>query len=635
MPKRDKRTRSESSSSSSDEEDFHASQKGVYITVQNNYESDESDSDREHKRHHKRDKRGDKCEKKDEKKDCKEPRRRSSSSSSESEESDEDKSKCSFEEIYRYYKCRLLNDDDLMAGGSTAYINTYNDAPLSIGRNYPVETAKTAISSNVHYPYTGSPYFVRESGVYIIFFVIHIDQSSQFCLFVNGVERPLYRGGNNSGAGQLVLRSLVALEKNDSVMIRNSISSAAMLTSSTNVGGLQTGSDNTFLMLKVATLCPPKLPCEWKEEEHSKKKLYLFNKILEKMLNDKELMLQGFRTHGSFYNTKTQSVPTETNVLFAKQTNVTGLSWNGLDEVKIQEDGVYKVFFLATTNTQAQFSFAVNGVPLSFTTQGSNRGAGQVTLRNLLELKKDDVLTVKNHTSVNGTIVLSEQAGGVQEAMSALLTVFKVAPSRGCCPPVGKLNKYHAKCYEQFKGFLLNKKYLQLCGSSAYESVTNSHHEQLAIGDALDWANTILQRNVWHIQGTEPFRIDEDGIYDVFADVITNEPAQFTMFVNGTPDLTTVAGRDSGSGRCLLRQFVELRRGDLITIRNFESHSGTINTSINAGGELVGQNSQFMFFKLSPLPGCKPEPPVEPPCPPPQPPPQPPCPPKKHHHHRK
>jgi hypothetical protein len=643
MPKRDKRARSESSSSSSDEEDFHASQKGVYITVQNNYESDSSDSEKEHKRHHKRDNKDkkDKCDKKEKDKDKEDadsdrekrkPRCRSSSSSSSSDDSDEDKSKCSFEEIYRYYKCRLLNDDELMAGGSTAFINTYNNKILNIGRNYSVETENISIVSNIDRSHPGSPYFVRESGVYIIFFAINCDQSSQFCLFVNGVERPLYRGGNNSGAGQLILRSMVALEKNDSVLIRNSISSAAMLTSNVYVGGLQVGNDNTFLILKVAALCPPKSTCEWKEDHHSKKKTYLFSKILYKMLTDKDLMLQGFRTHGSFYNTKSQVVNTEANVLFTKQTQVTNLTWAGADEVKMQEDGVYKVFFQATTNTQAQFAFAVNGVPLDYTIQGSNRGAGQITIRALLELKKDDVLTVKNHTSANGSVVLSEQAGGVQDSMSALLTVFKVAAGRACCPPLIKLNKYHVKCYEQFKSFLLSKKCLQLYGSSAYSSVTNSHHENIPVGDSIEWAHNILYRNVWHIQGYPNFRVEEDGVYDIFGDIITDQPSQLTIFVNGTPDLTTVSGRDSGAGRCLMRQFIELHRGDMITVRNFESYSGEISTAVNAGGELVGQNAQFMFFKLSPLPSCKPEPPVEPSCPPPPPP----CPPpKKHHHHRK
>jgi hypothetical protein len=641
MPKRDKRTKSESSSSSSDDEDFHANQKGVYITVQNNYESD-SDSEYDHKRKHRKPRKD-----KEEPEACRKPRRRSrsrSSSSSSSSSEDEDKSKCSFEEIYRYYKCRLLNDEDLMAGGSTAYINTYNNTVLNIGRNYPVETANTSIVSNIDYPYTGSPYYVRESGVYMVFFVINTDQASQFCLFVNGIDRPLYRGGNNSGAGQLVLRSMISLEKNDTLMMRNSISSAPMVTSNLYVGGLNAGNDNTFLLLKIAPLRQPKASCEWKDEEHSKKKVYLFHKILEKMLCDKDLMLQGFRTGGSFYSTKTQNVATESNVVFAKQEHVANLVWNGADEVKVLEDGVYKCFFVATTNTQVQLCFAVNGVPVDNTIQGINKGACQITIRTLLELKKDDVLTVKNHTSVNGSIVLSEYAGGVKESISALLSVFKVSANKACCPPVVKLNKYHSLCFEQFKNYLLKKKYLQIAGASALISTTNAHHESLTVGQALDWSHTILDQNVWHIQGKETFKIEEDGIYDIFADIITNEPSQFALFINGTPDLSTVSGRDSGGTRCLMRQLVELHRGDVISVRNFESHTTIINTSINAGGELVGQNAQFMFFKLAPLASAKPpcEPPVEPPCPPPQPPcppppqpPCPPCPPKKHHHHHR
>ena len=98
----------------------------------------------------------------------------------------------------------------------------------------------------------------------------------------------------------------------------------------------------------------------------------------------------------------------------------------------------------------------------------------------------------------------------------------------------------------------------------------------------------------------------EDGVYDVFADLTSNQPAQWTIFVNGSPDPTTTFGRDSGGGRTLMRQFMKLHKGDVLTIRNYESHSVNIETSTNAGGELVGQSVVFMAFKLSPLDECKP-----------------------------
>jgi hypothetical protein len=95
-----------------------------------------------------------------------------------------------------------------------------------------------------------------------------------------------------------------------------------------------------------------------------------------------------------------------------------------------------------------------------------------------------------------------------------------------------------------------------------------------------------------------------DGVYDLFADVAFNEPSQLALFINGTPDLTTVAGRDSGASRLLVRQFVTLCKGDVITVNSYTPSAIYLNTSVNAGGHLLGQNAVFMAFKLSPK--CEP-----------------------------
>jgi hypothetical protein len=65
--------------------------------------------------------------------------------------------------------------------------------------------------------------------------------------------------------------------------------------------------------------------------------------------------------------------------------------------------------------------------------------------------------------------------------------------------------------------------------------------------------------------------------------------------------MTTVAGRDSGANRCLMRQFVKLDKGDILTIKNYESNNGIVHTALNPGGLQVGQNTQFMLFLLRPL----------------------------------
>jgi hypothetical protein len=118
------------------------------------------------------------------------------------------------------------------------------------------------------------------------------------------------------------------------------------------------------------------------------------------------------------------------------------------------------------------------------------------------------------------------------------------------------------------------------------------------------WMNNILMQNVNHIQGIKTFTIQEDGVYDLFADISFNEPSQITLFVNGSPDLDTTTGRDSGAARLIVRQFITLHKGDVLTVRRYDPSAGELNTMVNAGGHLLGQNAVFMAFKLSPIIDC-------------------------------
>jgi hypothetical protein len=520
----------------------------------------------------------------------------------------EDEKRC-FDDVYKYYKWKLLNDDSLMVGGSSCYGNLVNDVGLTIPTSYAAEYSKLLVNNNINYSYVGAPVYVREDGVYVVFFIALTDQSCQFTIFVNGIPEYLTSLGSNAGAGQLVSRHMLKLKKDDNVVVRNYVSSNSAVTSKLYTGGSQVGNDLTFVLLKIAPLCPPVYDCKnWEVFEKclSKRKKCLFKKLLDKMLCDKELMLKGFNVRGTFYTKLQQSVLTETDVMFDNYSNVNGLTWNpsgsNPEQIKVCEDGVYKVFGLLTSNTAVQFALCVNGIPMEYTTQGTNRGAGQLTLRTLLELKKNDVITLRNHTSPNSHVIISQNAGGLISSISAILTVFKCAP---LCKYVSKpceidCGEYYKCSYEKFKNYLLCNDKLQIAGSGAYGSYTSATHQTVHVGTAFDWNNNVINYNLMHQPGTQDVIIERDGVYDMFADIITDEPAQLTIFINNTPDLSTVFGRDSGATRCLIRQFVKLNKGDVVSVRNYESSSGTLNTSINPGGNLVGQSALFLLFMLSP-----------------------------------
>jgi hypothetical protein len=509
-------------------------------------------------------------------------------------------------EIYQFFKNRLLLDDSLMVGGSNAYLYATNTQQEIVQQTHPMTFDNIALTYNIENPVLNAPFYVRESGVYIVFFVCNTDSSAQFTFFVNGLPNPFTCVGSNSGAGQVISRHMIELKKDDYIIVRNYESSNGTVKSQLYDGGILPGNNLTFLMTKIAVLPTIKKECD--NSKPKKKMCKLFNKLKHKLLQDNELMVKGFDVSGTFYNTVVQSVPLESDVNFSVQQNVNKLIWNNTtpSQIVIQEDGVYKLFFLANTHTPAQMAFCVNGVPVDNTIMGSNRGAGQLTLRSLLELKQGDIVSVRNHTTAapnGGIIEISGSAGGKYLTVNTILTIFKSAPLvKACIKPIDcKLEKHFNCYYNVFKKYLLSKQYLQLEGSSSYGSFSTSSLQTLNANDEFYWSNNVVTHNIWHTQGKNQIVIKKSGIYDIFTDVITDEPLQYTLFVNGTPDMSTISGRDSGANRCLMRQFIKLDKGDVLTLKNYESNIEIVHTPVNPGGNQVGQNCQFMVFLLRPL----------------------------------
>lgn len=589
--------------------------------------SSSSSEEKRHHRHHKKDgKKESRCnsehseiecysnDKEYKNKDRKDRKHRKDSSSDCSDSSSSSSSSCSSEhkfdmnDIYQYFKNRLITDNHLMVTGSNAYLFAGNKENQDIPLLHQVKFENIYLDYNIEITHADSPFFVREDGIYMIFFAMATDASAQFTLFVNGIENPLTRLGTNSGAGQVISRHLVALKKDDNVVIRNYLSQNTV-TSQTKSGGLLDGNDLAAIFVKIAPLYAAKECCE-ELKCLSRKKLRLFKTLTKKLVMDTELMVKGFNVTGSFYNTIEQTVNTESDVVFGAFQNVNGLQWNPTganpEQIKVLEDGVYKLFFICNTNKPSQLTFCVNGIPDETTIAGSNRGAGQVTTRCLLTLKKNDIVTVRNHTSANGDIVISQNAGGFETSINAILTLIKIAPIvKAEVKPVGcKIEKKFECYYEKFRNYLLCKDWLQVAGSPAYLSMIDSSPQTLAVNEAASYSTNVLEKDVWHQQGKDWIKIKKSGIYDILIDNITDEPAQYTLFVNDNPDLSAVFGRDSGAAGTLLRQIVKLNKGDKVQVRNYTSHPGTIRSSVNAGGDLVDINKQFILFLLTPT--CEP-----------------------------
>jgi hypothetical protein len=550
-----------------------------------------------------RESREDKCNEEKEKKE-----KQCRDSSRESNESCDKE----FENLYCYMRCKLYNDNSLMIAGSNAFASAFDTKANIIAQSYPVDLTTNLMQHNIKHISFNDPFFVKENGIYVVFFNVSTDQTSQFSIFVNGILLPLTVTGNNSGAGQLINRQLLHLRKNDNVVIRNYLSASSSVELAVNPGGSETTVNIGFLIHKIAPL-PEDMRLEecWDEKCLSNHKLALFRKLKAKLLQDKLLMPHCFNVHGSFHSVGAQTVNQGNSFLFESANNVHKLTFvPNTTDIIIQEDGIYKTFFMVCSNAAAQIAFFVNGVALPETINGTNRGAGQLTIRQLLSLKKGDVLTVRNYTSGN-SIILSNNAGGTLQGMNMILTMYKMSPTLDALAILDKYehcDEYKKHCEEKyeemyclFRNYLLNKRYLQINGVQNYTASISSTKEVLNIGDVLHF-NTVNPQTTYdlvHIPGDAEFIVKDDGIYDIFIDAITDQPAQLTVFVNNIPDNNTIVGRDSGGNRTLLRQFMKLCRHDVITVKNWKSLINPIITSLNPGGNAISQSYSIILYKLS------------------------------------
>ena len=505
--------------------------------------------------------------------------------------------KYEFCDIYQYFKNRLLLDEQIMLAGSSAYTFMDDDDDDNIPVNSVIPYDITVVSQKIDYLSVNSPTFVRESGVYVIIIELGTAESTQFSIFVNGVVNPITCISTNSGAGQVVLRYLITLQANDNITVNN-YSSLVTVNSYTYAGGTNLGNSGCIIMYKISPLLPP----VYEKDCLSHKKKKLFKKVEKKLAEDCELMTHGYNIHGSFSNTVAQEVPLEGDVVFSTQNEVDGIQWDvsSPTQVTIMEDGIYNMYFNVNTQTAAQFAITVNGVPDENTTFGSNRGAGQVSSRGLLSLHKGDVLTVRNHSSSVGPVTVTTKAGGLLEGVNVFLLLFKIAPLvRPCIKPVPcDLEKALACLYPKLKNYLVRPDGLQIVGSDSYLEMANSTTQSVNQLQPFYWSNVTDKRNVGFVPGDTFLTVTHSGLYNVFAEVATNEPVQIALAVNGVCLPYTIVGRDSGASRCYLREFISLRKGDIVSLYNNKSATPNVTTVSSGNGAYVSSNSLFSLFKL-------------------------------------
>lgn len=560
------------------------------------------------------------------KKDCqKKPRSRSTSSSSDDEMNEE----C-LKKMYNELKCKLMKDKSLMVTGTDAYGSFYSFDTQQINPSEPLKFKYTQNNRYIDLLFDGATIIPRRAGIYSCTIHVTADGAAQWTLFVNNIPQYDRIFGTYNSSGQLTITYIIVLKANDSLTIRNYESVSAVVSIPQIVGGSDVGSNVELVVEKIAPYpekhndhkhlelekCDSSSSSDEKKEHKLKKKFDMFKKWMK---YDPSLMTYDCECHGSFYSTVEQNVVVDAPVLYDFNQNVLNIIHTlGSGDIKVQKDGVYLFVFIVQTTQSCQFTLFVNGVADSTTTAGINKGANVLQMRQQIELKVGDVVSIKNHVSAAGTIVVSKNSGGLLTGVNAELCIYKIAVSPKLLTDVEQVMpcELEKDCiYKMFKHYLLKDEKVSIQGQKAYFIATSTLSQQLNLEDSVSYTVWGPSKNALFKTGRDNITVLEAGVYMLTFDLQARQPSQFTVYVNNIPDVSTICGTDSGSGQASIRQLVQLHKGDVLTVKNHSSFLNPVLTTMNPGGKKPGVNTVFTGFRLAPIPKkpcAKPEPPVKP-----------------------
>ena len=553
------------------------------------------------------------------KKDChKKPRSRSASESSSDSSHSSKSCEMSLEDMYADLKHKLLQDKSLQVGGCDAYGCFYSVNSQQLPQGAAIQFDISQNTLNIDRSADLKNLYVRRDGAYLIILHITPDQASQWTLFLNGIPQFDRTCGTFNSSGQLTITYMINLKKDDNICVRNYISSSTAVAIPQIAGGNLPGANVEIVIKKIAPY-PYKKHYNNQDDNNSDNKLShklkkKFNVLLKWLLKDPQIMITGTDVYGSAYSTNTQIVQVNDSILFDYNQNLLNMTHTlGTGDLTVSKDGMYFFAVILESVQSCQFTIFVNGSPVTSTTTGINKGASVLQLRQLIELKAGDVVSVRNYTSASGAVTIQQSAGGTLTGINAEFILLRLSPPSAIIKNVEQKSAFELEedcLYKQFKTYLLNKDKLDLVGKESYFILNSAATYPMNLEDPVLWSFAGPSKNVSYTQGYPTLTINEDGVYKLIFDLEAYQPSQFTFYVNNVPIPSTIAGTSSGSGQVSIRQLLELHKGDVLQVKNHSSFLNPVVTILNPGGNNSASNAIFAGYRLGPIQ------PVKPPCPP-------------------
>lgn len=338
--------------------------------------------------------------------------------------------------------------------------------------------------------------------------------------------------------------------------------------------------------------------------------------IIKKMLvKDPYLQLDGVQAYINVYSTISQTIHTSESVRFEKTQQALNIDHTpGFPEVVIRMDGLYYIMYTMESSESCQITFFINANPVHSTTSGISSGAGQLMQTALLPMKNGDILTVRNYRSSVTPLTILPNIGGTIQGTNTEMVVLRTSPYPYDSAPSTSLERRYEErqceyelndkerhLFKKWTKKLLKDPKFMLRGSDAFGSFYSDSIQTVSLNSPVLFKKTAISCGL-NIQNDCEVVIQKSGIYMFVFLVGTTQSAQFTVFVNGNPDLTTTAGINKGGGQLALRQSLQLNVGDRVSVCNYLSNAGDVNLTANGGGTEVGVNPLLYIIRVASIP---------------------------------
>jgi hypothetical protein len=331
---------------------------------------------------------------------------------------------------FEYILNKLLQDGCFDLIMSDAHGEFYSVLAQTVAVESSIMLENSNSVSYLDFTPNTSDIIVKKAGIYVIEYIMSTVQPSQFTLFVNNVPDTSSTGTLNKGSAQMMMRTILQLNVGDVVNLRNHTTNIGSVDLSVNSGGTDASTNVKIIMYKIAPIqpiCEP--PCDECDDRCDKyEKLYhLFIHFLD---CEPRISIHGYSAYGVVANQCDQLVKLDDVVFFPLNGIVKPLHVHhhqGSSDVHIRKDGLYKITYSDSCDQPIQIAITVNGNIINDGgIGGSDNGAGQISVRKLVELHDGDIIKILNHASASGTINLTQNAGGRNVGINCELTCLRI-----------------------------------------------------------------------------------------------------------------------------------------------------------------------------------------------------------------